>query len=149
MLRYSVAFFVLFILFYKDFRCAAAFFYGESYQGHSSLPFCLSHLFCFSSVNDFNILTCLNRILYLYASINNQPFRRMKGLVRIVLFLLIVVLSSSLSSCSKKSSGFKYPAHRPSGATSYDPGATKHQPIRKKYVIHQRRGNILGHKKPF
>ena len=72
----------------------------------------------------------------------------MKGIIRIILFLLIVSLSGSLSSCSKKSAGFKYPAHRKAGATSYDPVATKHAPVRKKYVINQHRGNILGHKKP-
>jgi len=72
----------------------------------------------------------------------------MKGLIRTIIVIATVTLSVSFVSCSKKSSGFKYPAHRPAGATSYDPGATKHQPIRKKYVINQRRDNILGHKRP-
>ena len=72
----------------------------------------------------------------------------MKGLIRTMLFVVTIMFSIGLASCSKNSTGFKYPAHRPAGATSYDPGATKHQPIRKKYVINQRRDNILGHKKP-
>ena len=72
----------------------------------------------------------------------------MKGVVRVILFVLVFSLLGVFSACSKKSAGFKYPAHRSAGASSYDPVARKSQPVRKKFIINARRESILGHKKP-
>jgi len=73
----------------------------------------------------------------------------MKALVKIALLLLTISFSLSSTSCSKKNHGFKYSSDPKHGATSYDPVATKHQPIRKKYIVNNKRKAILGHEKPF
>jgi uncharacterized lipoprotein YehR (DUF1307 family) len=72
----------------------------------------------------------------------------MKALVKITLILLTISFSLSSSSCSKKNHGFKYSSDVKRSGTSYDPVATKHQPIRKKYIVNNKRKTILGHEKP-
>ncbi|MFA5418215.1 MAG: hypothetical protein WC341_07115 [Bacteroidales bacterium] len=72
----------------------------------------------------------------------------MKGIIKIVIFVLIVVTSGSFSSCSRKSTGFTHSSSNAGKGSSYDPVAPKNYPVRKKFVINQRRAVILGHKKP-
>jgi hypothetical protein len=72
----------------------------------------------------------------------------MKTLVKITLLFLTITFSLSNTSCSKKSHSFKYSSDPKHGATSYDPVATKHQPIRKQYIVNNKRKTILGHEKP-
>lgn len=72
----------------------------------------------------------------------------MKTLIKITLVLLTISFSMSNTSCSKKSSGFKYSSDPKRGASSYDPAATKHQPVRKKYIVSGKRKNILGNQTP-
>ncbi len=72
----------------------------------------------------------------------------MKALVKIALLLLTISISLSSTSCSKKNHGFKYSSDPKRGATSYDPVSTKHQPIRKKYIVNSKRKTILGHERP-
>lgn len=73
----------------------------------------------------------------------------MKAIVKITLLLLTISLATFSTSCSKKNHGFKYSSNPKRGATSYDPVATKHAPIRKKYIVAGKRKTILGHEKPF
>ncbi len=72
----------------------------------------------------------------------------MKAFLRVVIILLTVSFAFANTSCSKKSHGFNYKSDPKQGATSYDPVATKHQPVRKKYIVNSRRKTILGHEKP-
>lgn len=72
----------------------------------------------------------------------------MKAIVKIVLLILTISFSLSNISCSKKSHGFNYKSDPKRGASSYDPAATKHEPVRKKYVVSNKRKTILGHEKP-
>jgi hypothetical protein len=72
----------------------------------------------------------------------------MKGIIKVVIFVLIVFASGSFSSCSRKSTGFAHSPSKAAKGSSYDPVASKNYPIRKKFIINQRRAEILGHKKP-
>jgi len=72
----------------------------------------------------------------------------MKAIVKITLILLTISLSFASTSCSKKNHGFKYSSDPKHGASSYDPAARKHQPIRKKYIVNNKRKAILGHQTP-
>ncbi|MFK5855037.1 MAG: hypothetical protein QM503_02825 [Bacteroidota bacterium] len=72
----------------------------------------------------------------------------MKTIIKIIFLFLTVSFSVSNTSCSKKNHGFKYSSDPKHGASSYDPVATKHQPIRKKYIVNSKRKTILGHDKP-
>ena len=72
----------------------------------------------------------------------------MKTLVKIIILVLTVSFSIANTSCSKKSSGYKYSSNQKRGGSSYDPASTKHQPVRKKYVVSGKRKTILGHEKP-
>ncbi len=72
----------------------------------------------------------------------------MKALLKIIIILLTVSFAFANSSCSKKNHGFNYKSDPKHGATSYDPAARKHQPVRKKYVVSGKRKTILGHEKP-
>jgi len=71
----------------------------------------------------------------------------MKTFVKIIFLVLTISFSLGNTSCSKKSSGFNYSSEPKRGASSYDPVATKHQPIRKKYIVNNKRKTILGHEK--
>ena len=72
----------------------------------------------------------------------------MKALVKIIILVLTISFSLSNTSCSKKNHGYKYSAEPKHGASSYDPAATKHKPVRKKFIINNKRKTILGHEKP-
>ncbi len=72
----------------------------------------------------------------------------MKTTIKIVILFLIISFSFSVTSCSKKSHGFSYRSDPKHGASSYDPVARKHQPVRKKYIVNNNRKPILGHVKP-
>ena len=72
----------------------------------------------------------------------------MKSLIKVAMILLFFSFAMSSSSCSKKSRGFNYSADPKRGATSYDPVSSKHQPVRKKYIVSGKRKTILGHEKP-
>jgi hypothetical protein len=72
----------------------------------------------------------------------------MKTKINILLILLTISFSLSNTSCSKKNHGFKYSSDPKRGASSYDPATTKHQPIRKKYIVSGKRKTILGHETP-
>lgn len=69
----------------------------------------------------------------------------MKAFVKILIIVLAVSFSLANTSCAKKSHAFR----SNSGTTSsYDPVATKHQPVRKKYIVNNKRKTILGHETP-
>lgn len=72
----------------------------------------------------------------------------MKAFIKVVIILLSISFAMVNTSCSKKSSGFAYKSNPKRSATSYDPVARKHAPIRKKYVVSGKRKTILGHEKP-
>ena len=81
--------------------------------------------------------------------INKPNFElKMKALVKILFLILTISFILTGTSCSKKSHGFNYKSDPKRGASSYDPAATKHAPIRKKYIINNKRKIILGHEKP-
>ena len=73
---------------------------------------------------------------------------KMKTIINITLIFLAISFSLSSTSCSKKNHGFKYSSDPKRGASSYDPAATKHQPVRKKYIVSGKRKTILGHETP-
>ena len=72
----------------------------------------------------------------------------MKALVKIHHLILTISFSLTNTSCSKKNHGFNYKSDPKRGASSYDPAATKHNPVRKKYIVNNKRKTILGHEKP-
>lgn len=72
----------------------------------------------------------------------------MKNLVKIIIVVLAISFSFAITSCTKKSHGFNYKSDPKRGASSYDPAATKHYPVQKKYIISSKRKTILGHQKP-
>ncbi|MBC8319500.1 MAG: hypothetical protein H8E34_02125 [Bacteroidetes bacterium] len=72
----------------------------------------------------------------------------MKALIKVLILILTISFSLTYSSCSRKSHGFNYKSDPKSGATSYDPVVTKHKPIRKKFILNNKRKTILGHSKP-
>lgn len=71
----------------------------------------------------------------------------MKPIVKIILVVLTISFAFTGTSCSKKNHGFNYASAPRHGATSYDPVSTKHQPVRKKYIVSGKRKRILGHEK--
>ncbi len=73
----------------------------------------------------------------------------MKPLIKLLIIFLTISFSISSTSCSKKNHGYKYSNGPKYGASSYDPVARKDHPVRKKYIINNKRRNILGHEKPF
>lgn len=72
----------------------------------------------------------------------------MKALLKVLIIILAFSFSVANTSCSKKSAGFAHKTEPRRGATSYDPVTTKHQPVRKKYIVSGKRKTILGHQKP-
>ncbi len=68
----------------------------------------------------------------------------MKFLVRFLFVVVITLSIVSLSSCAKKS----YPAytgkHKSHVAASIDPATPKKQPLRKHYIIPNKKKKILG-----
>ena len=72
----------------------------------------------------------------------------MKALVKITILVLAISFSFASTSCTRKSHGFNYKSDPKRGASSYDPAATKHYPVRKKYIISSKRKAILGQEKP-
>jgi hypothetical protein len=72
----------------------------------------------------------------------------MKAFVKIIILVLAISFSLASTSCTKKSHGFNYKSDPKRGASSYDPAATKHYPVQKKYIISRKRKTILGHQRP-
>lgn len=72
----------------------------------------------------------------------------MKVPIKLIILVLTISFSLANTSCSKKNHGFNYKSDPKRGASSYDPVATKHNPVRKKYIVNNKRKTILGHEKP-
>lgn len=72
----------------------------------------------------------------------------MKALLKVMFILLTVSFAFANTSCSKKSHGFNYTSNQKKSSTSYSAVETKHQPVRKKYIVSGKRKTILGHEKP-
>lgn len=72
----------------------------------------------------------------------------MKTIVKVVIIVLTVSFTMVNASCSKKSHAFKSNSSAKSNSTSFDAVSTKHQPVRKKYIVSGKRKTILGHEKP-
>ena len=72
----------------------------------------------------------------------------MKPILKIVIVLIVLSFAFATTACSKKSHGYKYSSSARHSGSSYDPVATKHQPVRKKYIIGGQRNRILGQEKP-
>ncbi|NOY51202.1 MAG: hypothetical protein GXO88_11670 [Chlorobi bacterium] len=60
--------------------------------------------------------------------------------------IVVLLIAFAMSSCSKGLSTHNYNARR--NQSSVDPVSTKTTPVRKKYIIKNKRRNILGQKKP-
>lgn len=71
----------------------------------------------------------------------------MKRFYKVFLTIFILSISVTFFSCSKSSAGHKYNARRGNQST-ISPVSSKSTPVRKKYVIKNKRRNILGQKKP-
>ncbi len=77
-----------------------------------------------------------------------KKLNNMKGLYKILMIVFIFSISITFFSCSQKSTAsYNYNVGKKS-QTTIDPVSTKSQPVRKKFVIHNKKRNILGHKKP-
>lgn len=68
----------------------------------------------------------------------------MKVLYKILAAFLIVAFTASFSSCSKK--GYAHKSKRHSSAT-IDPVTQKNEPVRKKYIVPDKKKKILGTEK--
>ncbi len=72
----------------------------------------------------------------------------MKAILKVLIILLTISFAMANASCSKKSHGFNYSSNTKRSATSYSAVETKHQPVRKKYIVNGKRKTILGHQTP-
>lgn len=72
----------------------------------------------------------------------------MKAFVKVVFILLTISFAMVNTSCSKKSQAFSSKSTARHNAPSYSAVETKHQPVRKKYIVSARRKTILGNEKP-
>ena len=70
----------------------------------------------------------------------------MKGLNKVFLFVVVLIFSIALYSCSGSSNTHKYNAKR--GQTTIDPVSSKGSPVGKKFILKSKRKPILGQKKP-
>ncbi|MEJ2594939.1 MAG: hypothetical protein P8100_07395 [bacterium] len=68
----------------------------------------------------------------------------MKVLYKILAAFLIVAFTVSFSSCSKK--GYAHKSKRHSSST-IDPVTQKNEPVRKKYIVPDKKKKILGTEK--
>ncbi len=72
----------------------------------------------------------------------------MKGFYKVFVAIFILSISLTFFSCSQKSSAsFNYNARRNNQST-IDPVSRKTTPVRKKFIIKNKRRHILGQKKP-
>jgi uncharacterized lipoprotein YehR (DUF1307 family) len=60
--------------------------------------------------------------------------------------IIVLVIAFAMLSCSKNTVSHNYNARR--NTSSIDPVSTKTTPVRKKYIIKNKRRKILGQKKP-
>jgi len=72
----------------------------------------------------------------------------MKTLFKIIVAVLIISSSVTFTSCSKSTYGSKSYAKSRGSSASIDPISRKTEPVRKKYVINNKRKNILGNETP-
>lgn len=71
----------------------------------------------------------------------------MKSIQKILVAILIILVSVTFVDCSNKSSGYNYRAHRNSSPT-IKPVETKHEPVRKNFIVPQKKKKILGQQTP-
>ena len=71
----------------------------------------------------------------------------MKAIVKILLAVFIVGSVASLSSCSKNNYSHNYKKRRHSSSPTIDPVAQKSKPLRKTFVVPDKKKPILGQKK--
>lgn len=71
----------------------------------------------------------------------------MKSIVKILLAVFVLGLAVSFTSCSKNNFSHNYNKRRHSNAPTIDPVAQKSKPLRKTFVVPEKRKPILGQKK--
>lgn len=72
----------------------------------------------------------------------------MKVFLRTITLTLAVVFMVSVSSCSKKNYSSKSYAKRGSSSSTIDPVTKKSEPVRKTYIVPQKKKKVLGQEKP-
>jgi len=80
--------------------------------------------------------------------LNQNPVFKMKTFLKIVAAVLIVSSTVTFTSCSKSSYSHQFHAKSRGSSTSIDPLSRKSQPVRKKYIINNKRRRILGNETP-
>lgn len=70
----------------------------------------------------------------------------MKLSLKVFIPIIVLVLAFAATSCSKSTASHNYNARR--SQSTINPVSTKKTPVRKKYIIKNKRRNILGQKKP-
>jgi len=71
----------------------------------------------------------------------------MKVLSKIILAVFLISLAMTFSSCSKKSYSHNYNKKRGSSSSTIDPVSQKSDPIRKNYIVPDKRKKVLGQEK--
>ena len=72
----------------------------------------------------------------------------MRILKKLVFFAVVIVLTITLTNCSKNNFSHKYQAKSRGSAASIDPVTKKSAPVRKNYIVPGKRKRILGQEKP-
>ncbi|MCF6170413.1 MAG: hypothetical protein L3J66_05470 [Bacteroidales bacterium] len=72
----------------------------------------------------------------------------MKTFLKVVVAILIVSSAGIFTSCSKSTYTHKYSTKSRGSASTINPAARKSEPVRKNYVINNKRRKILGNEKP-
>jgi hypothetical protein len=71
----------------------------------------------------------------------------MKSFLKIILAVFIIAFGFSLSSCSKNNFSHNYNKKRHSSAPTIDPVAHKSKPLRKTFIVPEKKKPILGQQK--
>lgn len=72
----------------------------------------------------------------------------MGNLKKLVFLVVVIVLSITLSNCSKSNFSHNYRAKSMGSSSSIDPVSKKTTPVRKNYIIAGKKRKVLGQEKP-
>jgi len=101
------------------------------------------------SKNIFSVSTDHLSIINTFtAHFEPKPVFNMKTFLKIVAAVLIISSTVTFTSCSKSTYGHKYHAKSRGSSSTIDPLSRKSQPVRKKYIINNKRRRILGNETP-
>jgi hypothetical protein len=101
------------------------------------------------SKNIFSVSTDRLSIINTFtAHFEPKPVFNMKTFLKIVAAVLIISSTVTFTSCSKSTYGHNYHAKSRGSSSTIDPLSRKSQPVRKKYIINNKRRRILGNETP-